>query len=125
MIILMILYSIIGELVDIRENLNRLQRMAHYECPVRVRRTDENGNSYFREIMSGDLVPGDVFVVPENLTLPCDALILSGEAIINESMLTGESTASNKIEIPNSEQNLSEFSILNNAQVIFLSNYLD
>ena len=75
--------------------------------------------------MSGDLVPGDVFVVPENLTLPCDALILSGEAIINESMLTGESTASNKIEIPNSEQNLSEFSILNNAQVIFLSNYLD
>ena len=70
MIFIMMSYSIIGELVDIRENLNRLQRMAHYECPVRVRRADENGNSYFREIMSGDLVPGDVFAVPERCVFP-------------------------------------------------------
>ena len=81
MIFIMMSYSIIGELVDIRENLNRLQRMAHYECPVRVRRTDENGNSYFREIMSGDLVPGDVFAVPESCVFPWDALLVSGEAV--------------------------------------------
>ena len=37
------------------------------------------------------LVPGDVLVVPPGgLTMPCDAVLLSGTAIVNESMLTGE-----------------------------------
>ena len=120
LIVIMIAYSIFGELVDIRENLNRLKRMAHYECPLNVRRIDENGNSYFKEIMSGDLVPGDVFILPEKSTLPWDAILLSGEAIINEAMLTGESTASNKVEINKSEnKTISDFNILNSSQVRF------
>ena len=112
------MYSIFGEIVDIRENLNRLQKMAIYECPVKIRRIDENGIAYFIEVMSGDLVPGDVFVVPENWIFPCDVVLISGEAVINEAMLTGESTASHKIEIPNDAITLSEFDMLNLEQVI-------
>lgn len=41
--------------------------------------------------MSGELVPGDVFVVPEKVPLPCDAILVAGDAIVNEAMLTGES----------------------------------
>ena len=120
MIIVMMSYSIFGELVDIRENLNRLQRMAHYEWPVKIRRIDENGNAYFRETMSGDLVPGDIFIVPEGNVFPCDAVLISGEAVINEAMLTGESTASHKTEIPNDTTTLTEFDMLNSEQVNIL-----
>jgi cation-transporting ATPase 13A2 len=37
------------------------------------------------------MVPGDVVVVPENCMMPCDLVLLTGSAIVNESMLTGES----------------------------------
>lgn len=39
-----------------------------------------------------DLVPGDcILVPPEGLILPCDAALLAGECMVNESMLTGKS----------------------------------
>ena len=41
-------------------------------------------------VASVDLVPGDVLAVPgSGLTLPCDAALLTGHAIVNEAMLTG------------------------------------
>lgn len=44
------------------------------------------------EILSTDLVPGDVMVIPSNGTImPCDAVLVSGTCIVNESMLTGKS----------------------------------
>ena len=43
------------------------------------------------EDMSTDLVPGDVIVIPSNGTImPCDAVLISGTCIVNESMLTGK-----------------------------------
>lgn len=42
------------------------------------------------EILSTDLVPGDLMVIPSNGTImPCDAVLVSGTCIVNESMLTG------------------------------------
>ena len=40
---------------------------------------------------SEDLVPGDVYevTVPSLHQFPCDSLLLSGDCIVNESMLTG------------------------------------
>ncbi|XP_045764970.1 polyamine-transporting ATPase 13A3-like [Maniola jurtina] len=38
------------------------------------------------------LVPGDVMVLPpDGCVMPCDAMLLTGTCIVNESMLTGES----------------------------------
>ncbi|XP_028179120.1 probable cation-transporting ATPase 13A3 [Ostrinia furnacalis] len=38
------------------------------------------------------LVPGDVLVLPpDGCVMPCDAMMLTGNVIVNESMLTGES----------------------------------
>lgn len=43
------------------------------------------------EILSTDLVPGDTMLIPSNGTImPCDAVLLSGTCIVNESMLTGK-----------------------------------
>jgi cation-transporting ATPase 13A3/4/5 len=45
------------------------------------------------EAMSTELVPGDVIVIPANgMIMPCDAVLVSGTSIVNESMLTGQYT---------------------------------
>ena len=45
------------------------------------------------EVHTTQLVPGDVVIVPPNgCIMMCDAVLLSGNAIVNESMLTGEMT---------------------------------
>lgn len=41
-------------------------------------------------VSSVELAPGDCLVIPpEGLLLPCDAALLAGECLVNESMLTG------------------------------------
>lgn len=50
---------------------------------------------------SSSLVPGDILVVPPGgMVCPCDVALLSGSAIVNESMLTGESVPVTKTALP-------------------------
>lgn len=57
------------------------------------------------EIRFQDLVPGDVFLVPaEGCIMPCDAVIVEGSCIVNESMLTGESVPINKTGLQSSDE---------------------
>lgn len=51
--------------------------------------------------MSSDLVPGDVYEVsdPSLGQFPADSLLLSGDCIVNESMLTGESVPVSKTPV--------------------------
>ena len=58
-------------------------------------------NGVQTEVDSTQLVPGDVIVVPEGMSLPCDLVLLTGTAITNESMLTGESIPVMKSNLPN------------------------
>lgn len=46
------------------------------------------------------MVPGDVVEIPENSTMPCDFILLTGSCIVNESMLTGESIPVIKNSLP-------------------------
>ena len=60
------------------------------------------------KINSDDLVPGDIFELPneETLIMPCDALLISGTSIMDESFLTEESVPIFKSHIPNSKEHL-------------------
>ena len=49
------------------------------------------------------LVPGEQFVVVEGMTMPCDAVIISGRIVADESMLTGESVPVSKVPINTSQ----------------------
>ncbi len=44
-----------------------------------------------RNVPSSELVPGDIYEVtdPALTQFPCDSLLLAGDCIVNESMLTG------------------------------------
>lgn len=87
--------------------MRRLREVSRFECDVRVMRNgfcttcfpsqSQETNLYTgRPVRSSDLVPGDVYEVsdPELEQFPCDSLLLSGDCIINESMLTGIWSAS-------------------------------
>ena len=92
------LFSITFTLYQSIKNNYDIRMMTKYECPVELR----IANNSFVTIRSIDLVPGDVIKVPNNALLPCDSILLSGSAIINEAILTGESIPVMKTSLPNS-----------------------
>lgn len=59
------------------------------------------------EIKTVDLLPGDIVSIirtpHEDLSIPCDMLLLQGSCIVNEAMLSGESTPLLKESIENRE----------------------
>lgn len=54
-------------------------------------------------LSSSELVPGDIIHIYEDSVVPCDLLLLSGSAVVNESMLTGESAEVLKMPISECE----------------------
>lgn len=127
-IIITTLISLIVSVWETRSNLLSIQKMAKYSCPVEVYRLNEasrrstagsaraNNNNIAEDTMeknsyrisSVELVPGDLFELPEDgLALPCDLILVNGTVIVNESMLTGESTPIIKTHIPNTKNNFS------------------
>nr|XP_060635789.1 polyamine-transporting ATPase 13A3-like [Anolis sagrei ordinatus] len=98
-ILFMSLVSICSSLYTIRKQYVLLHDMVAAHNIIRV--TVYRGPYETEEIFSTELVPGDVLLVPpEGLTVPCDAVLLSGTAITNESMLTGESVPVTKTALP-------------------------
>ncbi|XP_038301283.1 polyamine-transporting ATPase 13A3 isoform X2 [Canis lupus baileyi] len=99
-IVIMSIVSIVSSLYSIRKQYIMLHDMvaAHSTVRVSVCRVNEE----IEEIFSTDLVPGDVMVIPLNGTvMPCDAVLINGTCIVNESMLTGESVPVTKTNLPN------------------------
>ena len=56
---------------------------------------------------SGELVPGDVYEVsdPSLTQFPCDSLLLAGDCIVNESMLSGTQLLSYQVMSLCSDEN--------------------
>ncbi|KAG0173481.1 hypothetical protein DFQ30_007833 [Apophysomyces sp. BC1015] len=63
----------------------RIKKMAEFTDAVKIMRDGE-----WKVLCTADLVPGDVFEVAEGKTTPCDAVVLSGNIVADESSLTGE-----------------------------------
>lgn len=92
-ILLMSVGSITTTLIETRSTMKRLREISRFECNVRVLRS-----GFWRYLSSADLVPGDIYEISDpNLgQFPADSLLLSGDCIVNESMLTGESVPVSK-----------------------------
>lgn len=93
-IFLISVVSVVNTLVETKQTLHRLNEISRFECTVRVWR-----NEFWKEVGSGELVAGDIYEVsdPSLNTVPCDSILLSGDCIVNESMLTGESVPVSKL----------------------------
>ena len=92
-IFLISVISITTTLLETRATMKRLRQISRFECDARVLRS-----GFWRSVPSSELVPGDVYEVsdPSLGLFPCDSLLLTGDCIVNESMLTGESVPVSK-----------------------------
>ncbi|KAJ1828260.1 hypothetical protein LPJ56_001215 [Coemansia sp. RSA 2599] len=88
------LLSIAATLFSTKRTMRKIRQMSIYTCSVVVVRNGKRS-----VVDSSELVPGDIFELSETRfkTVPCEALLLDGDCIVNESMLTGESVPESKI----------------------------
>ncbi|NXX43165.1 AT134 ATPase, partial [Tricholaema leucomelas] len=101
-IIIMSLFSILLTVYDLRQQSVKLHRLveSHNNITVTVC-TNKEGS---QELESQHLVPGDMMILQEGKTLlPCDAILISGQCTVNESMLTGESIPVTKTCLPQAD----------------------
>jgi len=99
------IFSLMTNAFEERRNQLLIQKLAKYSCSIKVVRKNDDGTKYKKIVSSKELVPGDLFELPEeNQLMPCDAILLSGTVYMNEVMLTGENTPIIKNAIPNSKE---------------------
>ncbi|NXO77341.1 AT134 ATPase, partial [Sitta europaea] len=101
-IIFMSFLSIFLTVYDLRKQSIKLHKLveSHNNIMVTVCRNKEG----FQELESHHLVPGDMLILKEGKTLlPCDAILVSGQCTVNESMLTGESIPVTKTHLPQAD----------------------
>ena len=106
--IIIIILTFISFLISVKEthsNLKKVEELSKYSCPINIYRKDFEGKLITQKLSSLELVPGDLFEVPdEGVTLPCDSILVKGSVVINESMLTGESTPIIKTSLENTDE---------------------
>jgi len=114
-IVLITLCSILSTAIQAYRYRKKLAAMAYFSCDVDVIRSSSNTRSHGGELLvpptnqpstaagvtistipSTELVPGDVILVKPGI-LPCDVVLLKGEAIVDETMLTGEAIPVRKV----------------------------
>lgn len=94
-ILLMALTSVGVTIFDTKKNLEKMRSMTRFQRRIRVLR-----KGTINEVGSSDICPGDLMILDETVDIvPCDGIMVNGDAIVDESMLSGETVPVNKIEI--------------------------
>ncbi|CAG0923714.1 unnamed protein product, partial [Notodromas monacha] len=96
-IIIMSAGGIGSTIYQTRKNQRALRRTVHASDTIEVCR----GSGVYEQVSTEDLVPGDVVTIPAHgCQMHCDAVLVTGNCIVNESALTGESVPVTKTPIP-------------------------
>ncbi|XP_011495006.1 PREDICTED: probable cation-transporting ATPase 13A3 [Ceratosolen solmsi marchali] len=91
--------GVIMAVLQTRRNQRNLRSTVSSSDVATVLRDRSTGST--ATVSAKYLVPGDILVIPSyGCVLPCDAVLLTGNCILNESMLTGESVPVTKTPIP-------------------------
>ncbi|GAU97699.1 hypothetical protein RvY_08950-2 [Ramazzottius varieornatus] len=98
-VLLISLFGISLSLYETRKQRLRLRDMVRKSSTnSKVLLMKDNGD--FAECLPETLVPGDIICIPvHGCLMPCDAVLIEGNAIVNEAVLTGESAPVTKISL--------------------------
>jgi len=107
--IVIMVISILGiasTTIETKRSIVRLRNMSRFVCKMQIWTLDHEGKGQWLVKDSTHLIPGDIINIAATgeaklETLPCDCVILEGDAIVSEAMLTGESVPVVKSAIPN------------------------
>ncbi|KII92069.1 hypothetical protein PLICRDRAFT_103455 [Plicaturopsis crispa FD-325 SS-3] len=88
--------SVSATLIETQKTIKRMRDMSRFSCAV-----DVFIDGIWMQRESTALVPGDIVNLSSSqlFSVPADMFLLSGDAIVNESMLTGESIPVSKIPV--------------------------
>ncbi|CAG9864440.1 unnamed protein product [Phyllotreta striolata] len=92
-VIILTLFSSITSLIQTRRQSEALHDLVESSKCHEVTVVRKDGETDAKRIIDPtELVPGDLISLPSaNYIMPCDAILLTGQCIVNESVLTGES----------------------------------
>lgn len=111
-ILVLTLASVGATVYEAHKQSKRIQKMAFYTCPVKVKRKKTSSKeSETKTINSKDLQIGDLVYVNQNEQVPADILLLKGKCVVDESLITGEST-------PCTKQKYSESSVISEVNCL-------
>lgn len=100
---------------ETHRNNEKLRQISRFHCKVKVLKNGE-----YTEIDSSQLAPGHVVALDSSVEIcPCDLILIKGDAIIDESILTGESVPVSKIEFTDHSNIKSYFTSNNGSNTIF------
>ena len=89
-------FTVISTVINVYEEkrlFNLIKEISVYTCDVNVYRKGKNDEIISKKINSTELVPGDLYEIPEDgKTLPCDTILINGSVIVNESLITGDTS---------------------------------
>lgn len=123
-ILIFVLFSIIFEINLIRGEQKKINKMSE-STKVKVFRKKlpkaaREFKEFIEEIDSSELVPGDIIEVTPDEKVPCDLVLLEGQCLIDESLLTGESVPMLKNQLPRNDD---LFSDNNKEHIIYAGTY--
>uniref|UniRef100_A0A1A9X495 Cation-transporting ATPase n=1 Tax=Glossina brevipalpis TaxID=37001 RepID=A0A1A9X495_9MUSC len=96
-IVLMSVFGISMSIMQTKKNQDALRETVQNTGTALI--VTEKGE--INELSTNYLVPGDIIEIPSaGCTMQCDAVLLSGNCILDESMLTGESVPVTKTPLP-------------------------
>ncbi|EAR99787.2 E1-E2 ATPase family protein (macronuclear) [Tetrahymena thermophila SB210] len=81
--------------IFVRKTKQQLKEACMHDLQVQVQRS--NG---IQTVSSTELVPGDIIIINQNITLPFDCILLEGQMQVNEANITGESIPVIKSPLP-------------------------
>ncbi|XP_044255627.1 polyamine-transporting ATPase 13A3-like isoform X1 [Tribolium madens] len=106
-VFILTLFSVITALRQTRKQSEALHDLVESsKCHnVKVLRRNLLSENVFQDADPSELVPGDLIILPKaNFVLPCDVVLLTGQCIVNESVLTGESVPVTKTALHSSNE---------------------
>lgn len=98
----LIVYIIMGvglKVMDRRAYINSINQFSLTQSKVNVLRLTASNRIVEEEIDEGNLVIGDIMRIQNSQKINCDAVILYGDCLVNQSVLTGESVPVSKESI--------------------------
>ena len=91
-IFMFFVFLIKDNIIEKRKNIQKLKNLTNNSYIVIAYQRDINDNIIKIVKESDDLVPGDIYeLIGENNIIPCDSILIYGNAILDESIITGES----------------------------------